>query len=291
MYSYKINRLPKKTVEITVNIPFNDIKNEEASAFKKLHQNLQLAGFRKGKVPEDMAKKHISRQSIYEQILKSLLPRLYEEIVKKENITPIINPKIDLIKAKEDEDWEIKITIADKPDLVLPDYRQLIKKIKLEQKKTDIWVPGKSKNHPSDKDSNEDNKQKLLNLILEKLLLESKLELSPLVIEEELNHRLTALLDDIKKIGLTVEGYLKSKNTTIDELKKKFSQEIEDTYKLEFLLMEIADKEGIKVEKEELDKLFANITDEKQRNQAQVNSYFYASLLRKQKTLDFLLTL
>ncbi len=79
MYSYKINKLPKKTIEIIATIPVSDIKKEEHGAFERLLQNLEVAGFRKGKVPRDIAKKHISRQSIYEEIIKSLLPRLYEE--------------------------------------------------------------------------------------------------------------------------------------------------------------------------------------------------------------------
>ena len=77
----------------------------------------------------------------------------------------------------------------------------------------------------------------------------------------------------------------------ISELSELIKKEIEDTYKLEFILSEIADKENIKVEKEDLDKLFTNIKEEKERKAAEANSYFYASILRKQKTLDFLISL
>ena len=286
MYNYKINHLPKKTNEVIVNIPSEDIKKEHESAFIRLQSKLTVEGFRAGKAPRSIAEKYITKDSIYQELLKSLLPKIYEEIIKKENLVPVINPKIDLIKAKENEDWEIKITVAEKPIITLPLYKELIKKIKSNQKKEDIWVPGKDKT--SDK---EKNKQKLLNEILSGLLREAKIELSDLIIEEELNQRLTRLVDDIRKLGLTTEAYLKSKNLTIDTLKNQFRREIEDTYKLEFLLMEVADKEGIKVEKADLDKLFSNIKEEKERQSAEQNAYFYASILRKQKTLDFLLGL
>jgi len=288
MYSYKINRLPKKTDEIIVTIPKEDIKKEYEAAFVKLQGKLTVEGFRVGKVPKSIAEKHITKESIYQELLKSVLPKLYDEILKKENLVPVINPKIDLVKAKENEDWEVKITIAEKPVISLPIYKELVRKIKSNQKKEDIWIPGKNK--IDDKDSNS-KKQKLLNEILSSLLKESKIELSELIIEEELNQRLTRLVDDIRKLGLTTEAYLKSKNLTIDTLKDQFRREIEDTYKMEFLLMELADKEGIKVEKQDLDKLFANIKEEKERQSAEQNAYFYASILRKQKTLDFLLDL
>ncbi len=287
MYTYKINKLPKKTVEIVLDIPKDDIKKEYKTAFTKLQEGLIVEGFRKGKVPTEIAEKHLTKDAIYQELLKNLLSRIYGEIVKKENIVPVLNPKIDLLKAKEEEDWQIKITVAEKPEIVTGDYKAVIKKVKEGRKKETIWVPGKDKTEKQP----EEDKQKLLNEILSALMKESKIELSDLLIEEELNQRLTRLVDDVQKIGLTMESYLKSKNLNMDDLKNRYKQEIEDTYKIEFLLMAIADKENVKVEKEDLDKLLANIKDEKERAAAVQNSYFYASVLRKQKTIDLLLSL
>ncbi|MEM4260654.1 MAG: trigger factor [Candidatus Woesearchaeota archaeon] len=287
MYSYKINKLPKKTIELLLDIPKDDIKKEYKLAFSKLQSELTVEGFRKGKVPSAIAEKHLSKNDIYQELLKSLLSRLYEEIIKKENIVPVINPKIDLIKAKENEDWQIKITIAERPVITIGNYKATIKKVKEAKKKDIIWVPGKDN---KEKKPDED-KQKLLNDILSALMQEAKIEISDMIIDEELNQRLTRLVDDIQKIGLTTESYLKSKNLTMEDLKNRYKREIEDTYKMEFLIMELADKENIKVEKEELDKLLSNIKDDKERQSAMQNSYFYASILRKQKTIDMLLNL
>ena len=62
-------------------------------------------------------------------------------------------------------------------------------------------------------------------------------------------------------------------------------------HSLEFALNEIAEKENISVENDELEKLFVSIKDNKERVAAMQNAYYYAALLRKQKTLDFLLGL
>ena len=165
-------------------------------------------------------------------------------------------------------------------------------KSKAEQKKSDIWVPGKQgeKQEVSEKEKVK-KQQELLNAILNVVLKETKCEISELIIEEELNQRLSNLLTEIQKIGLTVETYLKSKNLTQEELKKRYRNEIEQTYKLEFVLAELADKENIKVENSDIEKLLLSINDPKERETARANSYFYASVLRKQKTLDFLLSI
>ena len=290
MYTYKINKLPKHTVEITLNLPLATITKEKEAAFVRLQAELTVEGFRKGKAPRAIAEKNLNIEAIYQEMMKVILPKIYEEIVKKEKLSPIVNPKIDLTKAKEKEDWEIKITLCEKPTIDLGKYKEMIKEAKAKAKKDDIWVPGKE-SASAKAPAAEENKSKLINEILSVVLKEVKIEISDMLIEEELNHRLARMVDDIQKIGLTVDAYLKSKNLTMDILKTQYKREIEDTYKIEFILGEIADKEGIKVEKSDLDKLLANIKDEKERKTAEANSYYYASILRKQKTLDFLTSL
>ena len=287
MYNDKKQKLPKNTTQLVVDVPKADIKKEEEEAFIRLQQKLTVEGFRQGKVPKTIAEKHIHKDDLYQELAQKMISRIYQELLAKEGLRPIISPKVDLVKAKEGEDWQIKITVAEKPTITLGDYKKVIKEVKSKVQKSNIWVPGKDK---QEKKPDED-KNKLLNEVLTALLNEAKIEVSDLVIEEEINHRLTHLIDEIQKIGLTTENYLKSKNLTMDSLKAQFRKETEDTYKLEFILAEIADKENLKVEQVDLDKLFVNIKDEKERNMAKQNSYYYATILRKQKTLDYLISL
>lgn len=287
MYSYKKEKLPKNTVQLIIDVPKADIKKEGDEAFVRLQKNLTIEGFRQGKVPKDIAQKHLTKEVIYQELAQKMISRIYQELLTKEGLKPIISPKVDLVKAKEDEDWQIKIVLAEKPVITLGDYKKVAKEAKANAKKANIWVPGKDKEV---KKPEEDN-SKALNEVLSGLLKATKIEISDMVIEEEVNHRLTHLFDEIQKIGLTTENYLKSKNLTMESLKAQFKKETEDTYKLEFILAEIADKENLKVEQADLDKLFVNIKDEKERKMAEQNSYYYATILRKQKTLDYLISL
>lgn len=289
MYSYQTKKLPKQTIEIDLTIPSSDIKRDKALAFTRLSEELTVEGFRKGKVPEAIAEKHLTPETIYQEMIRVILPKIYEEIVKKEAFKPIMSPKIELTSAKENEDWKIKIALCEKPAIELGDYKKAIKEVKNKNKKADIWVPGSTPGTAEEKKGTEEQKSRQINEILETLLKTAKIEIPDLILEDELSHRLSRLVDDIQKIGLTTEQYLKSKNLTMEAIKAQYRREIEDTYKLEFLLSEIADKEAIKVEKADLDKLFVNIKDEAEREKAQANSYYYATVLRKQKTIDFLI--
>lgn len=115
MYTYTLKKLPKNTAEILVDIPQATVQEEYKKALSRLQKDLEVKGFRKGKVPEDVAVKNLKKEQIYEELIRSFLPQIYKEIIDKEQLKPIISPKIELVQAKEAEEWQVKITVAEKP--------------------------------------------------------------------------------------------------------------------------------------------------------------------------------
>lgn len=289
MATHSIKKQPKSTVEINVKVPWSEIQKAYTEAFDHLLTEFEFQGFRKGKVPRDIAEKNLPKDNVYGQLIRKLMPTLYEEIVKKEDLKPIMNPKLELVKAKENEEWEMKITLAEKPEVKLKDYKKKVQEAKKAAAEPEIWVPGKDekKSEPSA----DQKKEKTLNMSLEAVLKEAECEIPPLLVEEELERRLAQIVDDVQKIGLTVDKYLQSRNTSMDQLKERLTREITDTYRLEFILQAIADSEKLEVTEADLGLLFGNIKDEKAKKEAQANAYFYASVLRKQKALDFIIGL
>ena len=289
MPTHSIKKQPKSTVEIFVKLPWADVQTAYKTSFATLHAQFEMVGFRKGKVPHELAEKNIDKDKVYSHLIREIMPKIYEEIIKKENLHPILSPKIDLVKAKENEEWELKIMVAEKPEVKLKDYKKKIQEAKSGLKSDAIWVPGKDeKQDPKDADK---KKEKVLNVSLEALLAEAECELPPLLIEEELDRRLTQMVDDVQKIGLTMEKYLQTRNLTLESVKERLTKEITDMYKLEFLLQAIADEQKLEVKQEDLNALFSNIKEEKDRKSAEANAYFYASVLRKQKALDYIIGL
>lgn len=287
---YSVKKLPKNVTEITALLKKETIAKEEKNTFEILRQDLQVEGFRKGKVPTAIAKKHIAAKRIVEKAAEKLISDLYGKIIKETGLRPIVQPKVTLLESKPKADWKIRFTIAEKPTIKLGDYKKRIKEAKKELNKADIWIPGKgnAKEKSSEAQAKAKREEKSLNIALETLLKTAKIEIADLVIEKELNRRLSSLIDDVRRMGLTIEKYAQSKNTTVETIKEKTKEQIVNTYKIEFLLAEIADKEKIVVSQKEIDNLFTKIKDEKEKKAAQANTYYYVSILRKQKTLDFL---
>lgn len=290
-FTHKVEKLPKETFVITATVPWADVQAAYDNAFAVLAESVEVEGFRRGKAPKAVAEKHIAPEKVYDRAIRDLLPPIYDEIIKKEDLKPVINPKIDLKDAAQGKDWTIVFTVAQRPQVKLGDYKKIVAKVKKAQNTPEILIPGKEPANGGSEQEKSQKQQAMLNSILDELMNASEVDIADVIIEEELSSRLARLVDDVQKLGMTVESYLKSKQLTMEDLKASYSKEIGETHKVELILNEIAELENIQVEQEELDKLFGNVKDEKERQAVAQNAYYYAMILRKQKTLDFLLGL
>ena len=286
---YTKRNLEKTTLEYTIAVPKNEVESRYEAALKIVAQESEIQGFRKGTAPLEVARKQISKEKVYDKLIQQLLADTYKEILENDKIKPVLSPQVELKKAKEGEDWELTLKLALQPEIVLPDYKRIMSDVQASLKKDEIWVPGKDATEtPNQKTQNATRKEKALQKVLDELVKNTSIELSSLIVEYEINKRLAQLLDDVRKVGLTIDAYLQSKNTSQEELRKQLAEDIYATYKLEYVLSQIADKEKITVLPEEIEKLFENIKSEKEKHEARKNSYVFSTMLRKQKVIDFL---
>jgi FKBP-type peptidyl-prolyl cis-trans isomerase (trigger factor) len=272
--------IDKNTFQISITLKKEELKKAYDEAIKQIASEIKIDGFRKGKAPKSIVEKNTDKDKIYQEALQKILPKAYLDKIKQHKLKPIINPKFQITSAKEGSDWKVTATAAKKPEVDLSNYKEKIKEINAKGK---IWTPGKEKQ--LDKDSKGDQqdvrkqKEEQIQKILDALLSVIKIEIPAIITEQELNRRMSGLFDQLQNMGLTPQAYAESKGTTIEDIRNNIKKQIEDNYKIEFALEEIAEKEGIKVEKEELDKISKG---------QPVDQHYLSHLLRQQKTIEYI---
>ena len=71
------------------------------------------------------------------------------------------------------------------------------------------------------------------------------MKIPDLLVEEEASHRLSALAENITRLGLSVDSYLKTKNLTPQDLKSQVSNEARASLEAEFILRGIQEQEKL----------------------------------------------
>jgi len=251
--------LPKKTFELEITIPKTEVKKAYKKALEKLAKTVSIKGFRKGKAPTSLVEKELSQEKIYQEAAQTLLPQTYTQALVQHKLRPIIAPKITPVKMAIDKDWVVKAKAAEAPEVKLGDWQKAVKDAKKEA--PEIWTPGKPNKPNQPNKPNSDTQSQKLNKILQALLAEATVEISDFVIEDETNRMLAKLLDQVNKLGLTLDQYLQSNNKTSETLRKEYRQTAERSLKLEFILLKLAQEKKIKVKDEEIEKMIKAVPD------------------------------
>jgi FKBP-type peptidyl-prolyl cis-trans isomerase (trigger factor) len=271
-----IERQEDGTIKLTVTLLKEEIEKARQEALVEYAKSAKVAGFRQGKAPQSMVEGKIDKEKIREEILKKLLPNAYSQAVQTNNIKPIISPKIHIEKIEDGHNWVFTALTCEIPEVDLGAYKQNVQKITAKSK---IIIPGKEQKKPSNEE------------IIKAVLESTKTKIPAILIEQETDRLLSQLLNDIKKLGLNLDQYLASTNRTPDNLRQEYTKRAEEDMKLEFSLQKIAGTEKITIEPKEIDEAIQKAKDETERASLENNRYMLATILRQQKTLDFLLNL
>ena len=138
----EVKKLENSKVEVLCDIEPALWKEYQEKAFKKLAANLELKGFRKGKVPEAMARKEINQGQIFNEAVNLSLQPAFDEVLKEEKLQPFARPSVDVTKLSDTE-LQLKFIIVLAPEVKLGEYKGLgVKKeaVKVEEKEIDAEI-------------------------------------------------------------------------------------------------------------------------------------------------------
>ncbi len=110
---------------LTFSIPQEEVQKGLTQAFNKVKGNLNVPGFRKGKVSRQVFNRMYGEEALYEDALNAVLPAAYEKAVDEAGIDPVAQPKIDVDSMEKDADWVIKAEVTVKPEVKLGQYKEL----------------------------------------------------------------------------------------------------------------------------------------------------------------------
>lgn len=111
--------------ERTLEVVLDQAKVDTAydRAFGRAAKRLALPGFRRGKVPMTMAKKYITDEGLGSDVVEDLIPSAYHEALTQHKLSPISEPKWELVQRKRGQDLVFKVKFEVKPTIAIKDYK------------------------------------------------------------------------------------------------------------------------------------------------------------------------
>ena len=104
----------------------DEIQKGLTTAFNKVKGNLNVPGFRKGKVSRQVFNRMYGEEALYEDALNAVLPEAYEVAVKEAGIDPVSPPQLDVESMEKGQDWVITAEVTVKHQVKLVQYKYLV---------------------------------------------------------------------------------------------------------------------------------------------------------------------
>ena len=109
-------------VKLTVEVPFDELKPTLDAAYKKIGRQLQVPGFRKGKVPPAIVDQRLGRDAVLDEAVNDALPNLYVQALRDNDLQPVGRPEVDVTRFADGDALEFTAEVDVRPDIELPDY-------------------------------------------------------------------------------------------------------------------------------------------------------------------------
>lgn len=274
----EVNKKEKSTIELKVTVPNEAVKKTYGDVLEKVVESAEIEGFRKGQAPKKLVEEKTNTSELHGEVVNELLQIYYPQALKEKKISPVSNPRVSVDEFGLEKDFEFTATIATKPEVKVKGYKKELEKLYKEKKK-------------EFEEKNEDKEAHYhlpANLIIQKLVELSDLEVSDILVEEEVNRMFSQMMQQIQAVGMSVEDYLKSQNITVEKIKEEYKEAAERNIKAEFILNHLITEQEITVDESELEAMIQASGDEEvqkqMRNPIQLN--YIRSILAKNKLIQ-----
>ena len=93
-----------------------------ADAYKKVAAQVNIPGFRKGKVPPAMIDQRVGRGAVLDEAINAALPDFYTKAAREHQIAVIGRPEVDIKEFVDNEKLNFTIEVDIRPEIKLPDF-------------------------------------------------------------------------------------------------------------------------------------------------------------------------
>ena len=125
--------------ELTIEVPAAELDKAIEKAYRKLANQVNVPGFRKGKVPRKILEARVGKQALLAEAFDIIVPGAYSKAVEEQKIDVVGRPEVEIVTLQESEPLVFKAKVATKPEITLGEYKGLqVKEVITEISEDDV---------------------------------------------------------------------------------------------------------------------------------------------------------
>ncbi|WP_036569333.1 trigger factor [Nocardioides sp. URHA0032] len=117
-----VETLSPTRAKLTVEVPFEELKPSLDAAYKQIAKQINVPGFRRGKVPPAVIDRQVGRGAVLDQAINEVVPQKYVEALEANSLQPLAQPEIEVTKFEDNDTLEFTAEVDIRPEITLPEY-------------------------------------------------------------------------------------------------------------------------------------------------------------------------
>ena len=112
-------------VRLDVEVAYSELETHVANAYKKVAAQVNIPGFRKGKIPAAMIDQRVGRGAVIDEAINTALPIFYGQAAREHTVAVIGRPEVDVKEFVDNEKLVFSVEVDVRPEVVLPDFSKI----------------------------------------------------------------------------------------------------------------------------------------------------------------------
>jgi trigger factor len=117
-----VETLNPTRVKLIVEVPFEELKPSLDAAYKKIAGQINVPGFRRGKVPPQVVDQRVGRGVVLDEAVNEALPQLYFQALEENQIQALSQPDIEVVSFEDGGEFAFAAEVDVRPDIEVPEY-------------------------------------------------------------------------------------------------------------------------------------------------------------------------
>lgn len=109
-------------VRLTIDLAFGELSGHINEAYKKISTQVNVPGFRKGKVPPAMIDQRVGRGTVLDEAINMALPAFYAQAAREHDVITLGRPEVDIKEFIDKEKLSFTVEVSVRPEVQLPDF-------------------------------------------------------------------------------------------------------------------------------------------------------------------------
>jgi trigger factor len=120
-----VEQAPESEVVLNVELEWDELEKASERAYKKLAQQYNVPGFRRGKAPRSMIERMVGKDAVYQEGLEELVDQSYRQAIREHNLQPIGRPNVDAPPIDYGQPYTFTAHVPVLTPVVLGDYQAI----------------------------------------------------------------------------------------------------------------------------------------------------------------------